>query len=361
MNGKGDLEMSLLGEEACDDGRMTSDLRIPTKSTLSLGVRRKEYSIGKVASTLRWILLITPLYQLFNFLQVDIGVAFLRTIYHCPHSSGETPAPRYSSDWSGSEYCYDKDETLNYAQSLQGKLQAVSSFITILATVFIAPYADTWGRKPLMLLALIGFTLSFVLFFLTRYMVPQSGGQIMAIFGAFSVNSIVNCYTPAAVAMVTDLSPKVDEVRVVFLSVYNISFSFGLFSALAVGYYVLTLDLYDYSVLFATMIVIGVSSVILAHFLLEETLPQRSRRSSSSPDTPKPKPASMCAAVGKGFSIIKADPFLTRFYLVNLLSSLGVWGALAVLASWAQAVLGYSQATAALGGLTIQFTLVLGE
>jgi MFS family permease len=195
---------------------------------------------------------------------------------------------------------------------------------------------------------------------------------MLLIYLATFIGAISNCWTTATVAMVTDLAPKNEIGRGIFISVQSASSTFGTFLGFCAGFYVLRLCLYDYSVVFGIGTIIAAATTLLAALLLQETLPSlvskqnsdgdddvekggRNKSSSSASSDGDGGDASggggggggCCCCGGnkgvaqafEGMRVVSSDPFLRGMVVVVFFAVLGIYGVIAVTGSYEMAVL----------------------
>ena len=102
---------------------------------------------------LNWAFPITALFWVTSASEGDFMIGYLKTLVHCAIPAGSVPAPRFSPEWSGSHFCYDKTYVVQQSSQLSGRLLSTGLVISCFSLLVLAALSDRYGRKPIMVLA----------------------------------------------------------------------------------------------------------------------------------------------------------------------------------------------------------------
>ena len=124
-----------------------------------MGGEEGSASWGSAFRSLSRILVIYGAFWSINWLNADVLGAFIRTLVHCSvdycekhakHAGDCAAHPRNSRDWSGSEYCLDKNYVLVEQTRINSDLASMSTAIQCFIIPLLGAAADVYGRKRIM-------------------------------------------------------------------------------------------------------------------------------------------------------------------------------------------------------------------
>ncbi|MBE9584100.1 MFS transporter [Mucilaginibacter sp. JRF] len=139
-----------------------------------------------------------------------------------------------------------------------GLLTAAFSIAQFFATPLLGSLSDRWGRKPVLVISLIGTCISFILFAQAR--------SIIMLFAARILDGLTGGNISVAQAMVTDVSSPDDRAK--NFGILSSSFGFGFVAGPALGG---LLSKYGMHVPFYFAAGIALIGVLLTIFALKET------------------------------------------------------------------------------------------
>lgn len=139
-----------------------------------------------------------------------------------------------------------------------GLLTAAFSIAQFFATPLLGSLSDKWGRKPVLIISLIGTCISFILFAQAR--------SIIMLFAARILDGLTGGNISVAQAMVSDVSSP--EERAKNFGILSSAFGFGFVAGPALGG---LLSKYGMHVPFYFAAGIALVGVLLTVFLLKET------------------------------------------------------------------------------------------
>lgn len=336
------------------------------------------------------VLIVAALVGLCLGLLMDLEPAFLRSIAHCrdpsPDDQGRCPVAysfvegRCKIDpnvgWSGSKYCPNPKLVMNLGVRLGAKLQMGTSVGHVAALLLIGPLIDAWGRKPVILMALLGDLVRVLLFVIATF-VPEHALHVM--LPAVMIAGCANAFPPAVHAMVADLSDATDDARSAAFSALKVLLhGMGLLT-MVLGFFVLRMKLEDYTMVWtADAALTGIATVVAA-CMLRETLPQNSssmsrthlvekheEESCSSEDAAVSGSAhSACRnpfkVIADAICLVSTDCFLCQFLLIKFLTFASGTMMRDTVRPFLIAMLDYSQEFASLAGAQASIFFVIGN
>eukprot|EP00928_Gymnodinium_smaydae_P074825 TRINITY_DN5783_c0_g1_i1.p1 TRINITY_DN5783_c0_g1~~TRINITY_DN5783_c0_g1_i1.p1 ORF type:complete len:540 (-),score=131.70 TRINITY_DN5783_c0_g1_i1:18-1637(-) len=225
----------------------------------------------------------------------DLVGAFLRSLVACemplPHSASATPGsgwecvkgasyddssgqcwaePPGSRYWSQSAKCASKAYVMNRSVTLHAELGVAGHIASILAIIFLGPLVDSWGRKPIMLLGLLGAFARNVLYVSVEG--ADSGSQLPLLMAGAVISHLTNAFSTAVNAMVSDLSrPDVQGRGAAFATkgmVQNVATLCGF----SLGYMVLKLHLTSYRAVMGGCAAVSLLAFLIAAAVLKDTV-----------------------------------------------------------------------------------------
>ncbi|MEO6148584.1 MAG: MFS transporter [Mucilaginibacter sp.] len=145
-----------------------------------------------------------------------------------------------------------------------GLLTAAFSVAQFFATPLLGSLSDKWGRKPVLIISLIGTCASFILF--------AQAQSLIILFAARILDGITGGNISVAQAMVSDISSKKDRAK--NFGILSSAFGFGFVAGPALGG---ILSRYGMHVPFYFAAAIALVGVLLTIFLLKETNKSKSK------------------------------------------------------------------------------------
>ncbi|GAA4922637.1 MFS transporter [Mucilaginibacter defluvii] len=139
-----------------------------------------------------------------------------------------------------------------------GLLTAAFSIAQFFATPLLGSLSDKWGRKPVLIISLIGTCISFILFAQAR--------SIIMLFAARILDGLTGGNISVAQAMVSDVSSPEDRAK--NFGILSSAFGFGFVAGPALGG---LLSKYGMHVPFYFAAAIALVGVLLTVFILKET------------------------------------------------------------------------------------------
>ncbi|TWR27856.1 MFS transporter [Mucilaginibacter achroorhodeus] len=139
-----------------------------------------------------------------------------------------------------------------------GLLTAAFSMAQFVATPILGSLSDKWGRKPILIISLIGTAISFVLFGLAN--------SVLVLFAARILDGLTGGNISVAQAMISDISSPKDRAK--NFGILSSAFGFGFVIGPAVGG---LLSKFGMHVPFFFAAGIAVLGVILSFIFLKET------------------------------------------------------------------------------------------
>lgn len=356
-------------------------------------------SVGKVRGAKRdavrrmWrLLVIASLHALVNMsLFFDLENAFLMSLVSCPspspiqHDDGSNscplgsyfmdehcePEPRSSPKWSFSQHCASKHIVLNQGKNLMADNGMVGHVCMFIAVLLLGPLIDTWGRKPVIILALCGCaaksTLQLVASYMSTHKIAQFRTHRNIILVAIAIGSLTNNILPAARAMTADLASPGANGRAAAFATLGFVIEATIVIGFSGGFFILEASLTDYTWIWLGGAIAGVCIAALAYILLKETsvdqrLPEGPESSSESSDDAEcsAPPLERLRATCSIFQDFMRDCVLGQMILLTFLIS--VTGPAEMLSRQLLiAYLGYSQAEASLMGVVLPAIMAVGN
>jgi len=350
----------------------------------------EEASLVRAFSRLQRPLMVVFIYWILQFERSDLTGAFLRSRVACPppefdakkgacprgsflSNSTCSPHPSGSRDWSGSSQCANKFLVVTRATAIGGQMSSCSTICNLVAQIFVGSMlVDSWGRKPVMIMALIGSTLCSTLFFASCFTSPLQGRQLM--FGGVAAFSLTNAFPAASLAVASDLSRSSMVQRGISYTAIFIVQHVGILTAFGIGFSILALDLTDYREVWGIFVCVSFSVVFISCFVLRETLgpnadcedaENHNFAQASLPSRSSRKGGSCvylaCSETVTAFRLVWDDTFLRYSMLLTFLANVAATGAINITGGYLITVVGLTQAVASLGGIFQPLAIVGGS
>ena len=157
-----------------------------------------------------------------------------------------------------------------------GILGSLFSMLQFISTPFICTLSDIYGRKPLMLLSLIGIALAYLLWMFSYNFTLFVLSRVLG--------GITKCNISVAISMVADLTPvaKRNKGMAVVGIAFSLGFMFGpiigvMFSRMSAASDT-SFNTFQYPAMFA--LTLTVINILFLYFFLEESLPLHGRATS---------------------------------------------------------------------------------
>lgn len=194
----------------------------------------------------------------------------------CPDGSAQlgdscVAHPPGSSEWSFSTHCMVREQVLNSARETISSLSAADGFGSVLALFVLGPMVDSWGRKPMLLVALIGTLIRALMQYGSSILVGRTSAQDWINIAAAFVACALNVFKPAIMAMAADLSESQIDRRNWALSVMNQALFLAGPLGFGGGFWILHASLESYSWVWVASALANVLLFLATLLLLSET------------------------------------------------------------------------------------------
>jgi len=321
------------------------------------------------------------LFKVGQWTEYDLMGAFYRSLVVCdePIPQGESsecprgsyndngvckPVPKESPTWSGSEHCYDQSITFEQAIALGGQITMVNVLFGVFGNAIVGTmFIDSWGRKPMMIIAFCGFLFTSVMFSLacmtSHTLTPTN--KLYLVLGAV-VASVFNCFSAASTAMAVDGTPPNSSERNSSLVKMNVAGTAGTITGFVGGFFILASTLTDYTQVWQGVCVMITIFIFINIAILRETKPAPKEAADILEAYSEQKACGkVCHSLCLGYRIIRADPILRRCLMIDATQA-GFWFAADVLCRpWAIYIAGHSPAIASLTGIVMPLFIILGS
>ncbi|CAE8701773.1 unnamed protein product [Polarella glacialis] len=190
---------------------------------------------------------------------------FLRSLVVCDVKSEVGVA------FSGSARCGDTNLVLTVAQAQEGRLVGMKLLVHGVAGPFLAVLADTSGRRPVLLLGMVGFTTAFFLFALVSG-ISQLHGSELIVSLCFFLEGATSAFDVVFLSMLADLTPSRSAARAAAFSSYFSVGALGSATAARLAVVVLRLQLRSYTVVWLLVGAAMAAVTVLFFCVVSETL-----------------------------------------------------------------------------------------
>jgi len=311
----------------------------------------EESTVSTMFPILCRLMLVYGMFWSINFLNADLFSAFLRTTIQCgadtehciEHPEDCVPRDVHSPDWSGSLRCLDRPYVVQQQTSLSGTLGSIGTASQIVAIPILGTIADVYGRKIVMLLGFMTvFLFGCCLVAASRVDSPN------ILFYAGVVLSGLNCFDPASLSMASDIAPRTPHAKSITMGLMFLSKQLFLFVTFGIGYWVLTLCLTDYLMLWIVFTAVCIAFAIFSLLSINENKRE---------DGPK---GSVLVNLWEGLKIIWHDKFILGQVLMVFVILTALYGSLVIVTSYCLMTLHYTSASASLTGILSQPAIIVG-
>lgn len=323
------------------------------------------------------ILIVIALYWSLYWFIGGVLPGFFRALVVCSSSGPDAPLncrmhpdqcvphPPSSENWSGSDYCFDREQVLLESTQQLGTFFSLTTGIMVLALPVLGALADVKGRKPFVVLGLCATTILGAFFSVAAF----SLAPLAWVYSGVAVSSGFNCFESASISMVADSSEQDANIRGTFMASIFICKQIAICAAFAFAYWVLSLDLTDYSYVWIAYTAYGIICAVFAQLVLKETFVRKikegaegavQRTVSFSEDGFFVLARTVFVNLREGVMLILKDRFLVGFFVCITLGTLASFGSMLITGSFLIGVFNYSQSVASLGGIVQQPCVLFG-
>ena len=200
------------------------------------------------------VLLAAGLYGFCLFDEADIFISYLRTSVTC-NTTGQEQGAEQTANWSGSEFCFDRNYVIGEATRNMGWITAMSYALKAVFVIFLGIVADVYGRRLVMIIGSVSTCVAFGLLALNSLIAGGSTLTLVIVSAVLQAvtNPVSGGVSPFVTAMVADLTPE--SKRLVAMTSYATVRTIAAMIAFATGYYILSLELLDYAMVWALSLI----------------------------------------------------------------------------------------------------------
>lgn len=320
------------------------------------------------------VFIVTALASLYDRFATHLTPAFFRSMVHCPPRPSHGLRPK--RPWSGSVHCNRRAYVVNAALHSQGQVAAASHASFIFVPLFVGPTLDIWGRKPVLLLAMVCSLLSVGTFWGAASATEGHeglGAQAGWLLPGGAIAGLALAFEPASLALLADLAKDGEHDRSATLSCLMVITHFSHLVGIALSSLVISRGLGSYTEVWAGVAVFMTLLIAAAAALLPESLPRLLPAGSVEESLhPRDVAGSVPQAQGRGrwqfFKVIRqagrclrGDAFLCHFLLGRFFVVVGANVAHSIINPYLVGHLGYSQSVAAAGALVAPLSMMAGS
>lgn len=374
MAAKG-VHQQLAVVEDADDG---AELAEEALTGSGKGHKSRHHNYVRVFLEMRACLLTVFLFWSCQWVDTDIAGGFYRSIMVCdspvPSASGACPiGTRFNANacdpvgrgevgWSGSAHCFDQEYVVYMSTQFGGRLSTLATIGQMLSSIFVGTtLIDTLGRKPVMVLALVGWFILCVMFTIVSHL--QRMDMAPVLMASMLLVSICNSFSPAAVSMASDVS-KADEVdRSVAMTMVMSVKNAGALVGFIVGFFILRSDPTDYSPVWTTLCIVVAGFCAIAQFTLRETLPVKRFSASCCINRCTGRRSRLgLGDVAIAMRMIWRDPYL-RYTLLpsHFLNGAAAMGCMSMAGGWGISICKYPQEISSVMGIVQPSMILVGS
>eukprot|EP00929_Paragymnodinium_shiwhaense_P065169 TRINITY_DN32702_c0_g1_i1.p1 TRINITY_DN32702_c0_g1~~TRINITY_DN32702_c0_g1_i1.p1 ORF type:complete len:484 (-),score=80.04 TRINITY_DN32702_c0_g1_i1:2-1453(-) len=201
---------------------------------------------------------------------------FLRSLVVCdgvaskPLSVEAGTAAEDAAPFSGSSRCSDTQHVLAVAQAQEGRLVGMKIFVHGCAGPFLAVFADRYGRRPVLIVALSGFACAFAMF-ATVAAHPNLHESTSIMTWCFFIEGITGAFDVTYLAMLADMTPD-STMRTHAFRIYFAIGALALAAAQLVSVAILESALESYTVVWLVLSAVLIGDVIFVFKVVSESL-----------------------------------------------------------------------------------------
>ena len=279
---------------------------------------------------------------LFAFAVATTHAPYLRSLTVCG-DDGDDDA------WSGSAHCGDRDVVLARGARLSGLAMSLVVAGNCVAMLCWAPAIDAVGRKYVATRSLMGLSLGLAILGAAARLGDRGdrGAAVAVSLVAYVFMASTSGTTAAMSASASDLAPKDQGSQSVVFAIKWCGWGLGTVFAYGSGFFVLGLDLEDYSLCYFAAAGLALLACLASTFVLRETLPAAPAKA-------------RCRLGVRGLAIVARSRKLRRVVAAFALTTMGLLTPLSVVTSWGISNLGYAQETLSLVVFAQQVGAALG-
>eukprot|EP00930_Biecheleria_cincta_P060412 TRINITY_DN46078_c0_g1_i1.p1 TRINITY_DN46078_c0_g1~~TRINITY_DN46078_c0_g1_i1.p1 ORF type:complete len:516 (+),score=89.32 TRINITY_DN46078_c0_g1_i1:49-1596(+) len=343
----------------------------------------KTSGLKREAARRMWRLLLVCFLYAAGYMSIfiDLENAFVMSLIPCPepipnptcplgsslagdHCEAEPPG---SPNWSLSVHCADKHTVMNEARAVMANMGTLTKICGIFSILVLGPLVDILGRKPIMLVGLIGCLLKSGVQEIASRMVGMFVEQKTMLLAGSAIGGFTGSFSTALRAMAADLSGRRAEERAAAFASISFVISFGMGLGFIAGYFVLKMNLTNYQPVWLSSFFMSIFTIACACCLLKETRDtdriQDARDSESDSDIECSAHLGLRARIMETFSIFKdflEDRVLGQLILLSTV--LAMCSPAEHLSSQVlMGPLGYSQAAASLSNMVAPMVIAAGS
>eukprot|EP00747_Dinoflagellata_sp_TGD_P021004 gnl/TRDRNA2_/TRDRNA2_128200_c0_seq1.p1 gnl/TRDRNA2_/TRDRNA2_128200_c0~~gnl/TRDRNA2_/TRDRNA2_128200_c0_seq1.p1 ORF type:complete len:530 (-),score=58.14 gnl/TRDRNA2_/TRDRNA2_128200_c0_seq1:58-1596(-) len=327
------------------------------------------------------LLLVVGFFYSLEWAQKDLSGPFIRSlvvcdwpvpsVHGCPVGSvfdGKktcTPLPPTSKEWSGSELCMDRHYVLKQGTARAGSIMFDAAVFSMFANIFIGVILiDSWGRKSLIMLALLGMCANFAVWLFASQK-KDGSSRIEWVLVGQCIGNLLNAFQAAALAMASDLTPHDPTMRGLAYTALNICQYASIVVGFAGGYFVLSMNLGSYSRVWFVVAILGLSAVFLSYLFLHETARKLADPASvglCEKREQMPGPVTQAATETlTAFQLLWREQFLRLYLLLTGVTSIAIHGTISIVTAYAMSYVNLTQSTASLTGVVQPAAITCGS
>jgi DHA1 family tetracycline resistance protein-like MFS transporter len=192
-------------------------------------------------------------------------------------------------------------ETFNASDTMIGLLVASNAAAQLIGAPLLGRFSDRWGRRPILIISLIGTGLSFILLGIAN--------SLLVLFVSRIFDGLTGANISVAQAYITDVTDESNRAK--GLGLVGAAFGLGFILGPATGG---LLSQFGYAVPAFTASALVAINLVMVIFWLPESLPEEQRQQMASEDQPRITLAAMITALKRPLS----GPLLTTRFIFGL-------------------------------------------
>lgn len=246
-------------------------------------------------------------------LGIQLYGPFLRSLVVC------NVAVEHGQGFSGSAHCGDFRHVLSAAQAEEGRLVGIKLLLHGWSGPILAGFADSWGRRPVLLWGLSGFSCAFCLLALVASF-PELHHATSLVVTCFVIEGVTSAFDVVYLAILSDLQQNPTERASAFSAYFAIG-ALGDVGAQLVASKILRQQLTSYDVVWSCMAFVLIVNTSLVWMFVEESLPPNAVGESVEDPAKLRSLQSTRQLLAAPMKLVR-DPFLQRWELALMLTSL---------------------------------------